>query len=144
MNKTLMAFIVLVVLGAGGYLIMKGGSGYSLNKAATVAGTTPTSSVRAAESTGAVKSFAVTGSEFAFAPDTFSVNKGDKVRVVFTNNGKFPHNFTITELNVQGNTVSPGGSDTVTFTADKAGTFTYFCSVPTHKDKGMAGTFIVK
>lgn len=94
--------------------------------------------------TGTVKSFAISGTEFAFSPNTLTVNKGDTVKVTLTNNGNYPHNFTITELNVQGKTISPGQSDTVTFTADKAGTFQYFCSVPGHKDKGMVGTITVQ
>ena len=65
-----------------------------------------------------VKSFTVSGTEFAFTPNTLSVNKGDTVKILFTNNGKFPHNFTITEFNVQSKTISHRESDTVIFTPD--------------------------
>lgn len=92
---------------------------------------------------GTTKEFKVSGTEFAFAPATMSVTKGDTVKVTFTNNGKYPHNFTITDLNVQGKTIQPGESDTVTFTADKAGSFKYICSVPGHADRGMVGTLTV-
>ncbi len=135
MNKVLMIAVIVIVLGAVGYFLMKGGGAYSSAQVTAL----PTSS-----STGAVKNFTVSGSEFAFSPNTLSVNKGDTVNVTFTNGGAFPHNFTIAELNVKSKTLSPGESDTVTFTADQAGTFTYFCSVPTHKDKGMVGTLTVK
>ncbi|HUD20108.1 MAG TPA: cupredoxin domain-containing protein [Patescibacteria group bacterium] len=93
---------------------------------------------------GAAKEFTVTGTEFAFAPNTLTVGAGDTVKVTFTNNGTYPHNFTIDALNVKGKTIQPGQSDTVTFTATKAGTYQYYCSVPGHKDKGMVGTLKVQ
>ena len=144
MNKTIMVLIVLIVLGAGGYFVMKRGSGYNTSQVSTTAVATPTLSVSAGISTGVVKNFAVTGTEFAFVPETLSVNKGDTMSVTFTNTGKYPHNFVIKDLNVEGKTIQPGESDIVTFIADKAGTFTYICSVPTHKDKGMTGTLTVR
>jgi len=139
-----MIVIVVLVLGAGGYFIMKQGSGYSPPQTTVATPTTQAPPATSPVSTGEVKSFTVTGTEFAFSPKTLTVNKGDTVKIVFTNDGKYPHNFMITELNVKGKTISPGESDTVTFTADKAGTFTYFCSIPTHKDKGMTGTITVQ
>ena len=147
MNKVLMIAVIVIVLGAVGYFLMKGGGAYSPSQTAVVQAPVPTVSSGASvngATTGAVKNFTVTGTEFAFSPNTLSVNKGDTVNVTFTNSGAFPHNFTITELNVKSKTISPGESDTVTFTADQAGTFTYFCSVPTHKDKGMVGTLTVQ
>ena len=142
MNKLLMVVLAVIVLGAEGYFVMKGGSPY--NPAHVAAVSAPVPSVPSGESIGEVKSLTVSGSEFAFSPNMLSVNKGDTVNVTFTNNGKFPHNFVIAELNVQSKTVSPGESDTVTFTSDQTGTFTYFCSVPTHEDKGMVGTLTVQ
>lgn len=136
MNKLFLVVLIVVVL-AGGYFVMKRGSAvspYQMTAVSTPAPSLPSRSV---------KIFTVSGAEFAFSPNTLSVNKGDTVKVTFTNNGTLPHNFTITELNVKSRTIMPGASDTVTFTADTAGTFTYFCSVPGHKDKGMVGTLTV-
>jgi plastocyanin len=147
MNKLLLIALIIIVLGAAGYFIMKGGSTYGQVQVTAVP--TPTSFLASGvpttgTTTGAVKNFTVSGTEFAFSPNALSVNKGDTVNVTFTNNGAFPHNFTITELNVKSKTISPGQSDTVTFIADQTGTFPYFCSVPTHKDKGMVGTLTVQ
>ena len=156
MKNTLIVLVVLVVL-VGAYLgrhtlrTMLMGSPVP----ATQTEMTPQPSTTAPEAmsgasgagsamTGSVKEFMVKGTEFAFAPATMSVSKGDTVKVTFTNAGKYPHNFTITELNVQGKTIQPGQTDVVTFTADKAGTFKYFCSVPGHEDKGMVGTLTVQ
>ena len=37
--------------------------------------------------------------------------------------------------------VDPGGTDTVSFTAPAAGTYTFVCTVPGHYAAGMKGTF---
>lgn len=138
---------IIIALGILGYVMMRG-QAVVAPKTSETATITPLSQDTGASGIGttvnSVKEIAVSGSEFAFSPNTINVNKGDTVKVTFTNTGKFPHNFTISELNVASKTISPGQSDTVTFVADKAGTFTYFCSVPTHKDKGMVGTLTVQ
>ena len=156
MKNTLIVIVVLVVL-IGAYLgrhkirTMLMGS----PTPATQTEMTPQPSTTAPEAMsgasgaesammGSVKEFTVKGTEFAFAPSTMSVRRGDTVKVTFTNAGKYPHNFTITEFNVASKTIQPGQTEVVTFTADKAGTFKYFCSVPGHEDKGMVGTLTVQ
>lgn len=94
--------------------------------------------------TGPVKTFNVSAKEFAYTPSTITVNKGDTVSVNFTNAGTTTHNFTISEFNVASKNIGPGESDTVTFTADKSGTFNYFCSIDGHRSLGLTGTLEVK
>jgi len=148
MNKMGIVVLIVLILGAGAYLVMN--SSYSPNSAsamnplAAVQTTTPQTTAPSTVSMGTAKEFLVGGNEFAFSPNTLTVNKGDTVKVTFTNNGKYPHNFVINELNVKGKTIQPGESDTVSFTADKAGSFEYYCSVDSHKDKGMTGTITVQ
>jgi nitrosocyanin len=91
----------------------------------------------------AVKAFTVQGSNFAFAPSTLTVNKGDKVKITFQNSGG-SHNFVIDELNVKTAILPSGQSATVEFTADKTGTFEYYCSVGSHRAMGMKGSLIVE
>ncbi len=143
MKKALVVVLIVFVLGAVWYVGMKKGSGYVSPPEAVVV---PTSepSVPPAATSGAVKTFTVSGNEFAFSPDTLNVNKGDTVNITFTNTGKSPHNFVIAELNVRSKTILSGESDTVAFTVDKTGAFSYVCSVPTHEDKGMVGTLTVQ
>lgn len=150
MKNVLIVLVVLVVL-VGGYLgrqkirTMLMGSSAPTTQTQPQATTPDTSSGASGVMTaGTTKEFAVTGTEFAFAPNTLTVAAGDTVKVTFTNNGTYPHNFTIDALNVKGKTISPGQSDTVTFAATKAGTYQYYCSVPGHKDKGMIGTLTVQ
>ncbi|OGE70918.1 hypothetical protein A2617_02175 [Candidatus Daviesbacteria bacterium RIFOXYD1_FULL_41_10] len=89
------------------------------------------------------ETFTIAGTPFKFEPNEIKVKKGDRVRITFTNNQGF-HDLTIPELNIKTKQLQVGQSDTVEFTADKAGTFEFFCSVPTHKDKGMVGKLIVE
>ncbi len=90
-----------------------------------------------------VKTFTVTGSNFAFSPSTLTVNKGDKVVINFVNSGG-THDFKIDEFGVATAQINGGQSQTVSFTADKTGTFEYYCSVGTHRQMGMVGTLTVK
>ena len=77
-------------------------------------------------------------------PD-LKVSRGATVEIVFKNAGVTIHDFTIDEFGVTKakTQLDPGKSVTVTFTADKSGTFTYYCSQQGHKDLGMKGNFIV-
>ena len=86
----------------------------------------------------------VSGTEFAFSPSTVTVKMGQPVQITFKNDGQYPHNFTLADLNVQTKTIQPGQQDTITFTPTKTGSFTYICTVPGHADRGMKGTLIVQ
>lgn len=98
----------------------------------------PTSSMEGAEE------ITVEGNEFAFTPSTITVKEGVPVKLTFKNTGKYPHNFTVSDLSVQTATVQSGQEDTITFTPTKTGSFEYICTVPTHLDKGMKGTLTVE
>lgn len=89
------------------------------------------------------KKITITGSNYKFEPNQFTVKKGDVVTVVFQNSGGM-HDFVIDEFKVKSKTVSGGGSDTITFTADKTGTFEFYCSVGNHREMGMKGSLIVE
>ena len=86
-----------------------------------------------------VNEFTIEGSEFKFSPSTISVSKGDKVKITFKNTGTVVHNLVIDGLGVSTKTIPNGQTDTVEFTADKTGTFEFYCSVDAHRQKGMEG-----
>jgi len=46
-------------------------------------------------------------------------------------------------LNERTRRINTGESTSITFTAETAGTFQYFCSVGSHRNLGMKGNFIV-
>ncbi len=75
---------------------------------------------------------------------TLHVKKGDVVNVTLINSGIQPHDFTLEGYNIKTKVLTSGQSDSIVFTADKTGTFTYYCSVPGHRDLGMAGQFVVE
>jgi len=93
---------------------------------------------------GNIKNFTIDGTEFSYTPSTISASVGDFVHLVFENKGTVPHNLSIPDLGVKTKTIEPGKTDFVDFTASKAGTYSFYCTVDSHKDKGMVGTFIVK
>ena len=80
-------------------------------------------------------------------PDVIEVNQGDKVTIHLTNTDfdeDITHGFAINSYNLNIE-VQPGQTNTIEFTADKAGTFplycTNFCSA-LHQE--MTGYFLVK
>jgi plastocyanin len=72
--------------------------------------------------------------------------KAGSVRITMNNPSPVPHNISLQGpggVNQQGQTVPHGGSSQVAATL-KAGTYTYYCSVPGHRQAGMQGTLTVK
>jgi nitrite reductase (NO-forming) len=106
--------------------------------------TQPTITATPTSTTSSALQVTVTGTEFSFTPSSIAAKVGQTVQLTFKNAGQYPHNLTITQLGVKTKTIQPGQEDTITFTADKAGTFTFLCTVPGHADRGMTGTFTVK
>lgn len=154
--------LAAVVYGLYYYLVVKKNNGYSViapSQSPPVITTLPTLSPGAASPSAATPSPGVTtqtlgptaapmqiamnGTEFAFSPSTLNAKVGQTVKITLTNNGKFPHNLSFPDLNVATKTISPGEKDTIAFTPDKAGTYTYLCTVPGHADRGMTGTLTV-
>ncbi len=85
----------------------------------------------------------MTAKKFAFEPSTVTVNKGDKVRLEITS-ADTVHGFSLSAFNVSAD-LEPGKTSVVEFVADKAGTFTFSCSVFCGAGHGgMTGTLIVK
>ncbi|KKT09719.1 MAG: Plastocyanin [candidate division WWE3 bacterium GW2011_GWB2_43_22] len=54
------------------------------------------------------------------------------------------HDLRLDEFNVATKLLKAGETDTVEFTADKAGVFEYYCSVGEHRKMGMVGTLTVE
>ena len=70
------------------------------------------------------------------------VNEGDTVTINFASTDGF-HDFVIDEFNVASERVQTDGSTSVTFVADTAGTYEYYCSVGSHRANGMVGRLVV-
>ena len=85
----------------------------------------------------------VVGTNMVFDLKEIRVKKGDKVRVTFKNEEGF-HDWVLDEFNVKTKQIGAGQEEVVEFTADKAGTFEYYCSVGKHRQNGMFGKLIVE
>jgi plastocyanin len=106
-------------------------------------GTPAPPSSPAASATSALKLAANPGGQLSFDTKQLSAKAG-KVTITLANASPLEHNITI----AQGSTVlgtTPtftGGSKALTLTL-KAGTYTFYCSVPGHRQAGMEGTLSV-
>lgn len=92
---------------------------------------------------GTTKAFIVSGKNYSFTPSQIRVKKGDTVQITFKNSDGM-HDLKIDAFNVATKKIASGQEETVTFVADKTGSFEYYCSVGTHKQMGMVGTLIVE
>ena len=90
-----------------------------------------------------VKEFSISAAPFSFTPATMVVNKGDTVKITVKNT-KGTHNLKIDEFNAATRILNAGETQTITFVADKVGTFEYYCSVGNHRAQGMVGTLTVR
>lgn len=80
---------------------------------------------------------------FYYKPNLIKVKVGTKVKVVMTSRDML-HDFNIDELNVHGEKTKADATSTVEFTADKIGTFEFYCSVGQHRKMGQVGTLTVE
>jgi plastocyanin len=85
----------------------------------------------------------VEGANFSFTPNTITVKKGAKAKIVFKNIEGF-HDFVIDELNVRTTQLKAGAEEVVEFTPTEVGQFEFYCSVGKHREMGMKGTLTVE
>ncbi len=85
----------------------------------------------------------IEASDLAFDPTQLSATAGE-IEVVMDNVGSAEHDFAIAEAGdevvVQ---AAPGESATGTIELE-AGTYTFYCAVPGHREAGMEGTLTVQ
>ncbi|MBI4457485.1 cupredoxin domain-containing protein [Candidatus Uhrbacteria bacterium] len=91
----------------------------------------------------AAKFFAITASTWKFEPAELRVKQGDKVRLTVTS-VDVNHGFALPDFNVNLK-LTPGQTVGAEFTADKKGTFPFFCDVFCGQGHtGMRGQLIVE
>ncbi len=115
----------------------------------------------------------VKGSEFKFDPNTITLKANQPVQLVFQNIGTTAHNLDLSAMpatNVQVDLsqagsisatastraqqdaqagkvfldAAPGKQATATFTPTTAGSYSFNCTIPGHKEAGMVGTVTVQ
>ncbi len=157
MSRTLRITLAIAALTLG--VSACGGSSKSSSSSTSSAAATGTSSASATTSTSAASSGgAAAGASttladsadpsgaLKFTKSTLTAKAGT-VTIDFTNASPLAHNFTVqqgTSGPVVGATPTfMGGTKTLTLKL-KAGTYTFYCSVPGHRAAGMQGTLTVQ
>ena len=88
-------------------------------------------------------SFSLDAFNFGFSENEIRVKEGDTVTINLTSTDGF-HDWVVDEFDAATERVQTDGTTSVTFVADKAGTYEYYCSVGQHRQNGMVGTLIVE
>ena len=135
MNTKLLPVLIvgLVVIG-GGFYLMKNSADLKVTEVPTQG---------EIQNNSDVKEFTVEAANFSFSANEIKVSKGDTVKINFKNIEGM-HNWVLDEFNAKIDPISAGKEATLQFTADKAGTFEYYCSVGNHRQLGMVGKLIVE
>lgn len=89
------------------------------------------------------KTFEISGVNFAFDVTQIKVKQGDSVTINFKSADGF-HDFVLDEFDARTARVKTGDTTSITFVANKKGTFEYYCSVGSHRVNGMTGTLMVE
>lgn len=151
-NQIIIAGALVLLLIIGGAFYFKSAQNNvqpAINQSVTSQATEVPSATEASASSASstfmenIKQFTVTGSNYNFEPAVLTVNKGDTVKIIFKNSGGM-HNLVLDDFNIKTKTIQSGADDTITFTANKTGTFEYYCSVGNHRAMGMKGSLTVQ
>lgn len=157
MNKTIIGIIVIVIVVVGLFFVLTSKKSEAPEITLPAENTnvvtqgmpvpeesnTPETIVVETAPTPAVKEFTITGKNFSFTPSTITVKKGDRVKITFKNTQGM-HNFIIDEFGVATPQAQAPDTEVLEFTANKTGSFEYYCSVGTHRAMGMKGTLVVE
>jgi uncharacterized cupredoxin-like copper-binding protein len=130
------AVLATAVAGCGG-----GGS----TSSGASASRTPSASAATASGGGRVLHIKADPSgKLKFNVSALDANAG-KVKIVMANPSQLSHSIAIegNGVNAAGQVVGPGGASTVSANL-KPGRYTFFCTVPGHRQAGMQGTLTVK
>lgn len=80
--------------------------------------------------------------DLAFEPRELEASSGAVLPITLHNAGSIAHNVTIDELDFQLG-AAPGQTTTAALADVAAGTYTFYCSIPGHRQAGMEGTLTV-
>ncbi len=131
------------------------------------------SGVSSSASGSSTQAITVKGSEFKFEPNQLTFKAQQPVSLTFQNTGTVDHELDLTAMPAKNVTVdlskagnvpadkkstvqsdaqagkvfayaAAGGQTTVTFTPTQAGSYSFACNLPGHKEAGMVGTAVVQ
>ena len=137
-GKNSFLYVVIAII------VVSGGIVWYSNQKTTLAPTkTDAAKMEVKTSTESARIINVKGSPFKFEPNEITVKKGEKVKIVFTNE-KGMHDWVVDEFEARTKQINDGETDSVEFTPNKEGTFEFYCSVGNHRAMGMRGNLIVE
>jgi nitrosocyanin len=142
MKQVLIGILILAVIGVGLAFATSNRSAEQ-NRSGSQTPTNATAPQPSAAPTEEIKIVNVEAGSFYYKPNEITVKQGEKVRIVM-NSVSMMHDFNIDELGVKMPIIQNGNTGTVEFTADKKGSFEYYCSVGQHRANGQVGTLIVQ
>ena len=87
--------------------------------------------------------FTLDSFNYGYSEDELVVQEGDTVTINLTSSEGI-HDWVLDEFDVASEQISADGETSVTFVADAAGEYEYYCSVGNHRAQGMVGTLIVE
>lgn len=87
--------------------------------------------------------FTLDSFNFGYSQSEIRVNEGDTVTINLTSSDGF-HDWVVDEFDAATEKIQEGETTSVTFVADTAGTYEFYCSVGSHRAQGMVGTLIVE
>lgn len=139
--------VILLVVLVGAFFLSRNKSS-STSQQPQVTTQQPTTEVKASPTSAPamesnIKSFTVEAQNYSFSLKEIKVKKGDKVKIHLVNKGGF-HDWVLDEFNAKTDRIQADQTADVEFTADKVGTFEYYCSVGNHRQMGMKGNLIVE
>jgi uncharacterized cupredoxin-like copper-binding protein len=122
------------------------GSASSGSKNATHDASGGSSSASSASSAEAQQLTVTVGNSLSFVPAALTVKAGRPIELTLVNDGALGHDFALTEgVSSPFKLDSPAGQTTHgTFTVERAGTYSFVCSVPGHAPLGMRGRLVVQ
>lgn len=137
-----LVLLALVAAGCGGGSDDGGGGGAAPTSTPAGNGGSSTSSGGSASST--VKVAADPSGQLRYTTKSLQATAG-KDTIDFTNDAAIPHDVVIEQNGkTLGKTKTITDSSTSTTVNLEPGTYTYYCSIPGHRDAGMEGTLTVK
>jgi plastocyanin len=129
----LRARVIVAAIAMALALTACGGGDVETGKVAGKAGGAPTSGARTVD---------IEASNFQFAPGRIDLGTGEEVALELTSEDG-PHDFAVDGLGPVAD-VSGGETTTQRLRIDEPGTYTFFCTIPGHRDGGMEGSLVVK
>lgn len=135
----ILGVLALVVVGIGAFLFSSRN-----NLQTSLENTASPQPGSSSVATTPAREIVVEAKEFSFAQAKLTATKGERIKVTLKNTGKLQHDFVIDELGVSTKVIPGGAEDSVEFTVQDAGTYTFYCSVGNHRTQGMVGTLEVK